>query len=188
MDQVATLTTLVEDLKRSPTASEALDLRVESFLNDGHAAVPGAPYTSSTDAAMLLVPVGWWWHLSHLEARVIPTSPWPGMPVSDSMDYHFDGRPLAYACMYFGVRERMAIAVCIAALRARLGLLVKAKAKAEGRMYLVDTGNGSRIANVDGKLLDMPDGSWLTEDGKLIARKEAFPEYVFLEPEDEDRG
>ena len=31
----------------------------------------------------------------------------------------------------------------------------------------------------------MPTGAWLDDDGKLIAKKDAFPQYHFQEPESE---
>jgi hypothetical protein len=194
MDLAQKLARLVGDIQTSMQPSRSFDERIAAVLcipADKRHLVPA--YTSLTDAAMRLVPPGWWWHVTHLEVEVLPTSPWPDAPISDALDYHFNGRPLGYGCSYFGARDKIALAVCIAALRARLGLLLKAKAKAEGRMYLVQTGNGPRIANVDGKLIGMPAGAWLDDDGKLIARKDAFPQYAFMEPqrgpedEEEDR-
>ena len=34
--------------------------------------------TESIDAALTLVPEGWWWHLSHIHAQVCPTHPIEG--------------------------------------------------------------------------------------------------------------
>lgn len=184
MDLVPLLEVLLEELQTSMQPSAEFDRRVHLLIGRDQTK-PVEAYTSSMDAALLAVPPGWWWHLSHLESQVMPTSHWHDAPVSDAMDYHFNGRPLAYSCATYGSRDKIAISICIAALRARLGLLLKARALAEGRMYRVQTGDGPYIAGLDGKLLEMPQGSWINDDGKLIARREAFPQYAYLEPDPE---
>ena len=194
MDRFRTLDTLVADLGDRRAPCTEFDVRIACFLQgvdppadggwDAFAAAGRTPrYTSVQDDAMLLVPPGWWWHISHLEAEVIPTHPLPDFPVSNSADYRFGGRPVSYGCTLWGDRSLIAHSIATAAMLARLGLLLKAMAKAEDRMYRVQTGKGAMIADRRGVLIEMPAGSWLTDDGRLIAHRDAFPQYDFLEPD-----
>ena len=60
--------------------------------------------------------------------------------VADGMDRDSGGRPVGCPCPCQGVRGRVALAACIAARRGRLALMLKAKARAAGRMWLLQTG------------------------------------------------
>jgi hypothetical protein len=185
---VETIAAVVEDLqKHERRPSREMDARIHEAL-----AVPAAEggeipaYPSATDAAIGLIPLGWRWHFSHLEAEVMPTDACPGVPMSNAGEYHFNGRPLGYGAMLMGSRALIPSAVGLAVLRARLAQLLKAAAVRDGRMYLVQTGNGPWIADLDGRLKEMPAGAWLSDEGEMIARKDAFPQYSFQEPEEDE--
>ncbi len=117
---------------RSEQPSHELDLEVLKFLSQD-VREPILPVTSDLDAAILLIPRDWWWHLSHLEAKIIPTTPLKGAPVSNSQLYDWYGKPVGYSAMCHE-RQQLPAAVCEAMLKAYYDLpaafVVEASAKA----------------------------------------------------------
>ena len=79
------------------------------------------PCTRDLQAAVSLIPDGWWWHLSHLEANVTPTKDVPGAPISNSTLYDWYGRPVGFRAMCFD-RDGLPAALCEALLKARYDL------------------------------------------------------------------
>jgi hypothetical protein len=98
---------------RSELPSLELDEIVCRYLNIDRV----VPCTSNLQAAISLIPRDWWWHLSHLEAKVIPTTPVNGAPVSNAQLYDFYGKPIGFAAMTHE-RSTLAVAVCEALLKA----------------------------------------------------------------------
>ena len=104
------------------------NITVYSMGDDGeyHRVYAGlaALYTASIDAAMTTVPEGWWWHISHLEASVLPAAECKDIPVSNGVLYERDGRPVKFTSHIFHNRQRVSPAICCAALKARRALLL----------------------------------------------------------------
>jgi len=144
-------------------------------------------YTSSMDAFQLITP-GWWWHVSHLGVTVIPNAPDMQVPISNAIDYDRHGRAFEYHSHLWGdEREKIPRAVAAAALKAHRALFLKRLAFTDNRMYLTQTGKGPRLVNPDGRITDLPYQSWLTDEGKLVARSVMFPEpEPEILPDDED--
>jgi len=160
-DLAAELSGLIDDLQGARPSPE-LDRRLAAVhaLLPGGAQAPAAAYTSDTDAAALLVPPGWRLRFSGHAAEAMP----PESPVG--MASHAGARgPVGFRTAGGGM---LAAAACTAALRAHLGLLLLARAKADGRMYLVQTGGGPIVATADGRLVPMPISSWLDHAGNLV--------------------
>src|SRR5712671_4177809 len=98
-------TVLPEDVKSLDDLAGDLDkLRPSRDLDERvrlavfHDRDPYPPcYTSNLDAAISLIPHGWWWYISHLEAAVVPNRPEPDIPINNATDYEFTGRPVEYS-------------------------------------------------------------------------------------------
>lgn len=106
---------IAERLRHEPPSHE-LDIEVCKFLDK-----PIVPCTQNLEAAIALIPKCWWWHLSHLEAQVIPTVPVEGAPISNGQLYDFYGRPVGFTAMCHE-RSELAVALCEALLKARYDL------------------------------------------------------------------
>jgi hypothetical protein len=149
--------------------SRELDAEIHAvFCSDAAYAEALPAYTRDIDAAMRLVPPGWWFHFSHIKADVVPTTQIPGIPMSDSSDHGLDGRPVRYCSMTFGDRGMMALGICGAVVLASLALALKADARARGRLHLVQTGHGPMMAGADGRLAPLPYGFWVDDEGRLV--------------------
>lgn len=149
----------------------------------------GNAYTSSFDAMALIVP-GWWWHVSHLGASVIPNRPDPQIPMSNAIDYTRQGRPIEYHSQLWGdERAKIPRAIAAAALKTHRALFLKCKSIDDNRMYLTQTGHGPRLILADGRITEIPYQSWLDESGKLVARHIMFPDEPKPEilPEDDEK-
>lgn len=83
--------------------------------------IEARPITKDLDVAISAIPDGWWWHLSHLEAEVVPTRGVPGIPVSNGTLYDFYGKPVGFTAMCLD-REDLPRAMCEALLKARYDL------------------------------------------------------------------
>ena len=121
---------IAERLRQEPPSLE-LSTIVCQFLG-----VPEQDHdhvTGSLMSAISLIPEGWWFHLSHLEAKVIPTHDIEGAPVSNSNMYDFFGKPVGYSAISWD-RSQLPVALCEALLKARYDLptafAVEASAKA----------------------------------------------------------
>jgi len=111
---------LVEKLRSErATPGPALDRAVCRLLK----VKPVRPVSTDLAAAISLIPEGWWWHISHLEAQVIPTRPAPGMEglVSNGASYDGYGRPVTYRAMCHD-REDLPLSVCTAMIMAAYDL------------------------------------------------------------------
>lgn len=136
----------------------------------------GRVFTSSMDA-FYLITRGWWWHVSHLGVGVIPNAPDPQIPISNAIDYDRQGRAFEYHSHLWGdEREKIPRAVAAAALITHRALYLKALAITNNRMYLTQSGKGPRLVHPDGRITDLPYKSWLTDEGKLVARSVMFPD------------
>lgn len=117
---------------RKEKPSRKLDLLTSDFLG-----IDLCPVTRDLDRAIAAIPDGWWWHLSHLEAKVTPTVPVPGAPVSNGGMYDFYGRPVGYSAMCWD-RQQLPAALCEALLKARYDLptafVMEASAMAHNEM------------------------------------------------------
>lgn len=127
----AKLDRLAYDLALAPSPSEDLDVRVfkamSKFLPD---LLPGC-FTRCLDDALRLIPPGWWWHISHMEARVIPTCPVAGTGgmLSNAGRYDDKGRPVGYDALISHEKERSALALSAAVISAVAALVRLAKAE-----------------------------------------------------------
>lgn len=74
--------------------------------------------TTSLPDALSLIPVTWWWHISHLQAVVIPTSDVKGMPFSNASRHDKKGRPITYRSDAHYDRSKLPAAICAAMLKA----------------------------------------------------------------------
>lgn len=124
---------IAERLRREKPSHE-LDLLTCDFLGIDLCHVEYTPaVTRDLDRAIAAIPDGWWWHLSHLEAKVTPTVAVPGAPVSNGGMYDFYGRPVGYSAMCHE-RGELPAALCEALLKARYDLptafVVEASARA----------------------------------------------------------
>lgn len=106
---------IVERLRKTPPSPELSGV-VCKFLE-----VPPTACTENLDSAISIIPKGWWWHLSHLEASVTPTVAVPGAPASNGTMYDFYGRPVHFHAMCFERRD-LPVALCEALLKARYDL------------------------------------------------------------------
>jgi|ERR1051326_1808214 hypothetical protein len=190
---------VIERLERGTGSDEILDraiyevvttdLNVLDRLRFNHAR---RAYTSSLDA-FILIPPGWWWHISHLGAHIIPNSRDQQIPISNAIDYGRRGQPVEYSSRLWGdEREKIPRAVAAAALIAHRALFLKRLAIDDKRMYLTQTGNGPRLILPDGRITDLPYHSWLTAEGKLVARAVMFPPdpvpEIIKDEDDDDPG
>lgn len=92
-------------------AGTAFDERFATLVG----ATPGPHYSTDLNAVVgALNALGWWWHLSHLSAEVIPTSPVRGMEglLSNGSAYDREGRPVTYRSSF--AREQPALCLCTA--------------------------------------------------------------------------
>ena len=180
------LADLAHRLATKPVPRRELDREVHRILLHLHCEEPPG-YTSDLNAAISLIPAGWWWHISHLEVEVIPNRPDADIPISNAHDYHFTGKPIGYGCHLWGVRDAIPSAICSAVILARCALKAKAAAIRDERMYLIQTGTGPMLVDRDGSVKELPSKGWLSFDGRLIAHQDAFPRYDFDPPApDED--
>lgn len=107
----------IAEILRKKEPSKNIDIIVCNFLD----MVSDVPCTQYLDAAIGLIPDGWWWHMSHLEVVVIPTYDVPNSPVSNSKLYDFFGKPVGYSAMCWD-RKELPVALCEALLKARYDL------------------------------------------------------------------
>ena len=57
----------------------------------------GPPYSSDLNSAVTALDhLGWWWHLSHIEAQVTPTTSLKEVPISNATQYDREGHPISY--------------------------------------------------------------------------------------------
>lgn len=105
-------------------------LQTKRAMNNAVGAAIGAvavkQWATDLGAAVDLIPSGWWWHISHLEAQVLPTVPGDGRlagVISNGRFYEKSGRPTAFTSLSFE-RENLPRAVCCAYLKARRALLL----------------------------------------------------------------
>lgn len=105
---------IAERLRQEPPSSD-LDKQVCEFLD-----VAIVPCTQNLDAAISIIP-DWWWHLSHLEAKVTPTVAVKGAPISNGSLYDWYGRPVGFRAMCMD-RSQLPAALCEALLKARYDL------------------------------------------------------------------
>ena len=95
-------------------AGDELSEMVCQFLG-----IPFSPVTTSVEAALGAIPDGWWWNVSHLEVRVIPTnSAHHSAPVTNAVRYDSAGRPVDYVAMCWTKRE-VPLRICEALLKPR---------------------------------------------------------------------
>ena len=108
---------LVDRLERGETGHN-IDSAVIAALKAGGS---GA-LSPNTDIfhAIKLIPEQWWWHVSHLGAEIIPTTPAPGLEsvLSNATRHGPDGRPIRYNAMAHYDRQALPRAVCAAMLKA----------------------------------------------------------------------
>lgn len=84
------------------------------------AGLPTGP-SYSTDLNEIIAALnakGWWWHLSHMDASVIPTTPVEGSDgmLSNGTSYDREGRPISYHSHF--ARDAPALSLCTAWLKA----------------------------------------------------------------------
>lgn len=172
-DDLRNLDKLVDLLDKPPQPTRDKDQQLHKVF--ATTPVESCPeYTKSIDAAITLIPHGWWWHISHLEAQVCPSHPLPDIPIDNAIDYYPTGRPIQYSCSLFGNRNALAVAVCKAMLLAHLALKTKAKAIENKRKYLIQTGSGPMLVDIDGSLKELPAGTWLSKTGEVVRRHSIF--------------
>lgn len=144
---------IAEKLRQEPPSHD-LDKEVLKFLGADQRE-PILPVTSDLDAALLLIPRNWWWHLSHLEAKIIPTTPVKGAPIDNANLYDFYGRPVGYTAMCHS-RQDLPVALCEALLKARYDLptafVVEASAKAHNDYATRMQRYGQQLTNRTRKL------------------------------------
>lgn len=90
-------------------------------------------------------------------------------------DGHREGAPVAYeATGYDSSETRAALPrlVCTAVMMARRAAVLKERARREGRHHVVQTGQGPLVATPEGRLAEIPSGSYLTADGRLVPHDE----------------
>jgi hypothetical protein len=110
--------------------------------------------TKDIRAALQLIPDGCWWHLSHLEASITPTSELVGgAPVSNAARYDQWGRPISYSAMAWS-RDQLPVAICEALLKAKFDLpnafMVNAsKTEEVAKQIKRPTGRGSAAIAID---------------------------------------
>lgn len=169
--------TLLVDLRDpSGTMDATLNDRIERAFQGRGDAVASRDYVGVLADAMTLVPLGAWFHWSHLGFSVIPTRLAQGVPMSDAVDHHpegsmSEGAPVAYeASATDSAESRAALPrmVCLAVTLARRAAVIKALARRDGRHRLVQTGGGPLIASSDGVLVELPQGCRLTRDGRIV--------------------
>lgn len=138
--------------------------------------VPPLDYVGSLDDAMSLIPVGSWFSWSHLGFNYVPSVSVDGQPFSNAVDYygsgHRKGRPIAFEAMGIDsveTRKELPQLVCKAVLKARRAAVLKAMAKRDGRMYLVQTGKGPLLVTPEGAFLEIPSDKHVTADCQLVA-------------------
>jgi hypothetical protein len=84
---------------------------------------PIPPILTDIDAALGLVPILWWWDISHLEVSIIPTVPHDNIPIANARLYDSDGRPVGYHTMYErDIRQGIAAAICASMLKIKYDL------------------------------------------------------------------
>jgi hypothetical protein len=105
---------LAYDLVFAKAPSAELDRRVFETMRRFVTLKQRLSFTSDLGAAISLIPDGWWWHLSHLEAKVTPTSPVKGAEKMLSNGHRYDdrGRPIGYDVQMYGERDRIPLALC----------------------------------------------------------------------------
>jgi hypothetical protein len=174
---------LADEISLLPRPNRNLDYKIHVLLVDDISGnIP--QYTSELSAAVALIPHGWWWHLSHLEASVYPNRAEPGLPLSNAIDYNLNDRPISYSYSLRDDRDALPSALCIAMLLAKWALKTKAASIKNERTYLIQTGSGPRLVDKKGLVKEIPHGAWINSNGILIAHKDVFPQYDFQEPED----
>jgi hypothetical protein len=131
-------------------------------------------YLDNLNHAIQLIPDGWWFHISHLEVSVNPTSNVGNLPITISNDYRLNGRPVEYKHHLWGDKNKISKAICIAVLRARLASIIKNEAVLTKRRYVVQTGNGPMFADLDGSLKELPYNTWIQHDtGEWLTYKDS---------------
>lgn len=110
----ALLPRLAYDLTFAKAPSRALDDRLYKAMKRYLPRLEPARYTLSFDLALLLLPANWWWHASHLETKVIPTSPVKGAEavLSNAGRYDDEGHPIGYTTMIAWDYNRLPLAMC----------------------------------------------------------------------------
>ncbi len=171
------LRTLILDLRRPDAGSDAdLNRRIGRVASGDADANVGKDYVADLAAAMSLLPIGTWFHWSHLGFSVILTKPVAGAPVTNATDYHPEGAmnagaPVSYeASARDSVEARASLPrlVCQATMMARRAQVAKALARRDGRHRLVQTGHGPMLASPGGKLVHLPHDSRFTSDGRIV--------------------
>lgn len=111
---MADLKSLIAELESAKEGSRELDAMIENWLEHGSESdlayiltdieniTKPAPYTFSLDAALTLVPEGWYWQISEVGLA------WVGTHLTANKPVRFDGDAVTPA-----------IALCIASLRAK---------------------------------------------------------------------
>ena len=123
-----------------------LDAEVMKALNWNETSI--LPTIELKDA-LSLIPETWWWHISHLEACVIPTTPPEGLPFSTAKWRNKKGRPITYRSDAHYDRTRLPSAICVAMLMAvyniPAAMAVQATATDEEPQEVIE-GRQARIA------------------------------------------
>lgn len=132
---------LVEKLRGDKAApGPALDRAICRLMK----VKPVRPVSTDLAAAISLIPDGWWWHLSHIEATVTPTCPAPGMEglVSNGASYDGYGRAVSYSSL-LPDRAALPLAVCTAVIMAAYDLpaafVVQASARRNAESHTKET-------------------------------------------------
>lgn len=147
------LNALIEKLSRAPAGSQALDdeirdvilvpdgtsVMLDQYLRGTHdypmfthpngKRLHQLQYTRYTEAAFNLFPADlWWWHISHLDASVIPTAQGPGVlagVITNGCLYEHDGRPARYDSYISYDVKRVPVALCCAAIKAYRAMRIR---------------------------------------------------------------